>query len=125
MNWSDYSYASDGSIMMVLLIIILGVLVTYLLLDKNTRTNKWSDKQESWNGEDIKPEYMEKFCREKNVDLEGIRYTPSLDNPFNDPEVPNRTKKPKRKKKKTVTPRKRGYLPVVKKQKKRKKVKKT
>ena len=116
MNWADYSYASDGSIMMVLLVIILGALAAYLLLDKNTRTNKWSDKQDAWSGEDIEPEYMERFCREKNVDQEGIPFTPSLDNPFNDPEVPNRTKKPKRKKK--------GYLPVVKNQKKRKKVKK-
>jgi len=41
MNWSDYSYASDGSIMVVF-IIILGALATYLLLDKRTRTDKWS-----------------------------------------------------------------------------------
>ena len=108
MNWSDYSYASDGSIMVVL-IIILGALAAYLLLDKNTRTNKWSDKQDAWSGEDIQPEY--------NAGQEGVPFTPSLDNPFDDPEVPNRTKKPKRKKK--------GYLPVVKNQKKkRKKVKK-
>ena len=108
MSWSDYSYASDGSIM-VIFIIILGALATYLLLDIRTRTDKWSSKCDVWSGEDIQPEY--------NVDQEGIPYTPSLDNPFNDPEVPNRTKKPKRKKK--------GYLPVVKNQKKkRKKVKK-
>ena len=108
MNWSDYSYASNGSLMIVL-IIILGALAAYLLLDKNTRTNKWSDKQDAWEGEDIEPDY--------NAGQEGVPFTPTLDTPFNDPEVPNRIKKPKRKKK--------GYLPVVKKQKKRKKVKKT
>ena len=109
MNWADYSYASDGSIMMVLLIIILGVLVTYLLLDKNTRTDKWS-------GVDIEPDYG---AGPQGTDQQGIPYTPSLSNPFDDPEVPNRTMKPKKKKKKTVS-KKRGYLPVVKKQKKRK-----
>ena len=115
MNWADYSYASDGSIMMVLLIIILGVLVTYLLLDKNTRTNKWSDKQDAWEGEDVEPEYMERFCREKNVNQEGIPFTPTLDTPFNDPEVPARLKKPKKRK----TTLARGVKPVKRKTKKR------
>jgi len=105
MNWSDYSYSSDGSIMVVL-IIILGALVVYLLLDRNTRTDKWR-------GEDIEPDYG---AGPQGFDQQGIPYTPSLSNPFDDPEVPNRTMKPKRKKK--------GYLPVIKKQKKRKKVKK-
>ena len=104
MNWADYSYASDGSIMMVLLVIILGALAAYLLLDKNTRTNKWSDKQDAWEGEDMQPDY--------NAGQVGVPFTPTLDTPFNDPEVPNRTKKPKRKKK--------GYLPVIKNLKKRK-----
>lgn len=108
MNWSDYSYASNGSLMVVL-IIILGALAAYLLLDKNTRTNKWSDKHDAWSGEDIQPDY--------NTGQEN-------ESPFDDPEVPSRPKKSKKRKKKTVVPRKRGYLPVVKKQKK-KKVKKT
>ena len=106
MNWSDYSYASDGSIMVVL-IIILGALVVYLLLDRNIRTDKWR-------GEDIEPDYG---AGPQGFDQQGIPYTPSLSNPFDDPEVPNRTMKSKKKKKK-------GYLPVVKNQKKRKKVKK-
>ena len=108
MNWSDYSYASDGSIMVVL-IIILGALAIYLLLDRNTRTR-------SWRGEDIEPDYG---AGPQGSDQQGIPYTPSLSNPFDDPEVPNRTMKPKKKKKKTVS-KKRGYLPVVKNQKKRK-----
>ena len=86
MNWSDYSYASDGSLMVVL-IILLGALATYLLLDKNTRTNKWSDKQDAWSGEDIQPDY-----------------NAGNGNPFDDPEVPSRPKKPKKKK---ATPKKR------------------
>ena len=109
MNWSDYSYASDGSIMMVLLVIILGAPATYLLLDKNTRTDKWS-------GVDIEPDYG---AGPQGSGQQGIPYTPSLSNPFDDPEVPNRTMKPKKKKKKTVS-KKRGYLPVVKNQKTRK-----
>ena len=107
MNWADYSYASDGSIMMVLLIIILGALAAYLLLDKNTRTNKWSDKQDAWSGEDIQPEY--------NAGQEGVPFTPSLDNPFDDPEVPARLKKPKKRK----TTLARGVKPVKRKTKKR------
>jgi len=108
MNWADYSYASDGSIMVVL-IMILGALVVYLLWDRNTRTDKWS-------GVDIEPDYG---AGPQGSDQQGIPYTPSLSNPFDDPEVPNRTMKPKKKKKKTVS-KKRGYLPVVKNQKKRK-----
>ena len=115
MNWADYSYASDGSIMMVLLVIILGALAAYLLLDKNTRTNKWSDKQDAWSGEDVEPEYMERFCREKNVNQEGIPYTPSLNIPFDDPEVPARLKKPKKRK----TTLARGIKPAKRKTKKR------
>ena len=107
MNWADYSYASDGSIMMVLLIIILGVLVTYLLLDKRTRTDKWSSKCDVWSGEDIEPEY--------NVNQEGIPYTPSLNIPFDDPEVPARLKKPKKRK----TTLARGIKPAKRKTKKR------
>ena len=103
MNWADYSYASDGSIMVVL-IMILGALVVYLLWDRNTKTDKWS-------GVDIEPNY--------GIESRGFGQQ-GLDNPFDDPEVPNRTMKPKKKKKKTVAPKKRGYLPVVKKQKKRK-----
>jgi len=103
MNWSDYSYSSDGSIMVVL-IMILGALVVYLLWDRNTKTDSWS-------GENIEPNY--------GIEPRGFGQQ-GLGNPFDDPEVPNRTMKPKKKKKKTVAPKKRGYLPVVKKQKKRK-----
>ena len=101
MNWSDYSYASDGSIMVVL-IIILGALAAYLLLDKNTRTNKWSDKQDAWSGEDIQPDY--------NAGQD--------ESPFNDPEVPNRPLKKPKKKKKAITKRRKTKKRVTKRKKK-------
>ena len=110
MNWSDYSYASNGSLMVVL-IIILGALAAYLLLDKNTRTNKWSDKQDVWEGEDIQPDY--------NAGQVGVPFTPSLDEPFNDPEMPNRPSKKLKKPKKRKTTLARGVKPVKRKTKKR------
>ena len=96
---------------MVVLIIILGALAAYLLLDKNTRTNKWSDKQDAWSGEDIQPDY--------NTGQEGIPFTPSLDEPFNDPEMPNRPSKKLKKPKKRKTTLVRGVKPVKRKTKKR------
>ena len=78
MNWSDYSYASNGSIMVVL-IMILGALVVYLLWDRNTKTDSWDYDVES-----------------RGFGQQG------LDDPFDDPEVPNRTMKPQKKMKKTV-----------------------
>ena len=106
MNWSDYSYASDGSIMVVL-IIILGALAAYLLLDRNTRTNKWSDKQDAWNGADIQPDY--------NAGQDEYYFEDG--SPFNDPEVPSRPKKPK-KKKKAITKRRKTKKRVIKRKKK-------
>ena len=53
-----------------------------------------------WEGQDIEPKYN------TNQDIqEKVPFTPSLDIPFNDPEVPNRPskkKKPKRPKTKRV-----------------------
>ena len=92
MNWSDYSYASDGSIMVVL-IMILGALVVYLLWDRNTKTDSWDYDVES-----------------RGFGQQG------LDDPFDDPEVPNRPKKPTKK----MKPKKKMKKTVVKKQKKRK-----
>ena len=88
MNWSDYSYASNGSLMVVL-IIILGALAAYLLLDRNTRTDKWSSKHDAWNGTDVEPEY--------NAGQDEYHFENG--NPFDDAEVPSRLKKPKKKKK--------------------------
>ena len=107
MNWSDYSYASDGSIMVVL-IIILGALAAYLLLDKNTRTNKWSDKQDAWSGEDIQPDY--------NAGQDGYHFEDG--SPFDDPEMPNRPLKKPKKKKKAITKRRKTKKQVIKRKKK-------
>ena len=85
-----YSYMSEGG-GMVLLLMILGALMVYLLFSKGF----WMDRfmrSTKWEGEDVEPHYQE-----------GTPFTPALEKPFNDPEVPNRpskkkaTKKPKKK----------------------------
>ena len=76
---------------MILLLLILGALMVYLLFSKGF----WMDRfmrSTKWEGEDVEPHYQE-----------GTPFTPALEKPFNDPEVPNRpskkkpTKKPKKK----------------------------
>ena len=89
-NWSEYAYASDGG--MVLLLLILGAIMVYILFSKGF----WMDRfmqNDKWEGEDVEPRYQE-----------GTPFTPALEKPFNDPEVPNRPlkkKKPKPRKGKT------------------------
>ena len=82
---------------MILLLLILGAIFTYLLFSKGLWLDKYCKKErENWNGSDIEPHYQEK-----------IPFTPSLDKPFDDPEVPNRPSKRKKPKKKRVYKRKR------------------
>ena len=85
-----YAYVSSGG-GMVLLLLVLGAIFVYLLFSKGF----WLDRfmqNDKWNGSDIEPDYQEK-----------VPFTPALEKPFNDPEVPNRpskkkpTKKPKKK----------------------------
>ena len=81
--------------MVGLLLILVGIL-TYLLFSPTSIIGPWldrlcqdekdswkalrsKDKKEKWAGEDIEPHYQE-----------GIPFTPSLNKPFDDPEVPNR-----------------------------------
>ena len=76
---------------MILLLLILGALMVYLLFSKGF----WMDRfmrSTKWEGEDVEPHYQE-----------GTPFTPALEKPFNDPEVPNRPskKKPKPRKNKT------------------------
>ena len=81
---SDYAYQSDGG--MLLLLMILGAIMVYILFSKGF----WMDRfmqNDKWEGEDVEPRYQE-----------GTPFTPSLDKPFNDPEVPNRPSKPSKKK---------------------------
>ena len=71
---------------MVLLLMILGALMVYLLFSKGF----WMDRfmrSTKWEGEDVEPHYQE-----------GTPFTPALEKPFDDPEVPNRPSKTKKKK---------------------------
>ena len=94
-----YSYVSSGG-GMILLLLILGAIITYLLFSKGLWLDKYcKEEREKWNGSDIEPHYQE-----------GTPFTPSLDKPFDDPEVPNRPskrKKPRKGKTKRVYKRKR------------------
>ena len=86
-----YSYASSGS-GMILLLLFLGAIMVYFLFSKGF----WMDRfmqNDKWEGEDVEPRYQE-----------GTPFTPALEKPFDDPEVPNRPskkKKPKPRKSKT------------------------
>ena len=69
---------------MVLLLMILGALMVYLLFSKGF----WMDRfmrSTKWEGEDVEPHYQE-----------GTPFTPALDRPYEDPEVPNRPSKKKK-----------------------------
>ena len=86
----------DGG--MVLLLLVLGAIFVYLLFSKGF----WLDRfmqNDKWNGCDIEPDYQEK-----------VPFTPALEKPFNDPEVPNRPskKKPKPKKKRVYKRKRKG-----------------
>ena len=76
---------------MILLLLILGAIFVYLLFSKGFWMDRFM-KSSKWEGEDVEPHYQE-----------GTPFTPALEKPFNDPEVPNRpskkkpTKKPKKK----------------------------
>ena len=74
---------NDGG--MLLLLLVLGAIMVYILFSKGF----WMDRfmqNDKWEGEDIEPRYQE-----------GTPFTPALEKPFNDPEVPNRPSKKKRK----------------------------
>ena len=85
-NWSDYAHTNDGGGMIILLL-ILGAILIYLLFSKGFWLDKYMRDSNNWRGEDIHPDYQE-----------NIPFTPSLEKPFDDPEVPNRPSKTKKKK---------------------------
>ena len=90
-----YSYVSSGG-GMVLLLMILGALMVYLLFSKGF----WMDRfmqNDKWEGEDVSPNYQE-----------GTPFTPALDRPYEDPEVPNSPSKKSKKKKKSASNRNAG-----------------
>ena len=81
---------------MVLLLLVLGGLLTYMVFSPTSLIGPWLDRhcrkeRDAWSGEDIEPQYQE-----------GTPFIPSLDTPFDDPEVPNRPSKKKKPKKKRV-----------------------
>ena len=91
---------------MVLLLMILGALMVYLLFSKGFWMDRFMQSRK-WEGHDIEPEYntnQHNKSIDEAISQEKIPYTPSLDIPFEDPEVPNRPlkKKPKPKGKKRV-----------------------
>ena len=94
---------------MVLLLLVLGGVMVYMLFSPTSLIGPWLDKyckeeKRKWGGEDITPDYntnqdIHDAITQENQ--EGIPFTPALEIPFDDPEVPNRpsktTKKPKKK----------------------------
>ena len=98
---SDYAYQSnDGG--MLLLLLILGAIMVYILFSKGFWMDRFMQSRK-WEGQDIEPEYNTNQDIHDAISQEKIPFTPSLDIPFEDPEVPNRplkkktTKKPKKK----------------------------
>jgi len=76
------------SAMLALLLILVGLL-TYMIFSPTSIIGPWLDRhckreRESWSGEDVEPHYQE-----------GTPFTPALEKPFDDPEVPNRPSKKK------------------------------
>ena len=97
---SDYAYQSDGSGMLVLLM-ILGAIMVYILFSKGFWMDRFMQSRK-WEGQDIEPEYNTNQDIHDAISQEKVPYTPSLDIPFDDPEVPNRPSKKKKTKKKRV-----------------------
>ena len=100
-NWSDYAHTNDGG-GMILLLLVLGAIFAYLFFSKGFWLDKWC-RRNKWDGSDIQgdiPFKINEAISQKNQ--EGIPYTPSLEIPFDDPEVPNRLSKRKKPKKKRV-----------------------
>ena len=99
---------------MVLLLLVLGGVMVYMLFSPTSLIGPWLDKyckeeKRKWGGEDITPDYntnqdIHDAITQENQ--EGIPFTPALEIPFDDPEVPNRpSKKKKAKPRKTKTKR--------------------
>ena len=98
-----YSYVSSGG-GMVLLLLILGAIFSYLFFSKGFWLDRFMQSRE-WEGQDIEPKYNTNQDIHDAISQEKVPFTPSLDIPFEDPEVPNRPSKKKTKK----TKKKRTY----------------
>ena len=80
--------------MIILLLVLVGIM-TYILFSPTSIIGPWLDRhckkeRNAWCGEDVEPNYQE-----------GTPFTPALDVPYEDPEVPHRPSKKSKKKKKT------------------------
>ena len=96
------AYASDGG-GMVLLLLLLGAIMVYILFSKGFWLDRFMQSRE-WEGEDVEPEYnTNQQSIHDAISQEKVPFTPSLDIPFEDPEVPNRPLKKNKRKKKTAT----------------------
>ena len=85
---------------MVLLLLILGAIFAYLFFSKGFWLDRFMQDRK-WEGQDIEPDYNTNQDIHDAISQEKVPFTPSLDIPFDDPEVPNRpSKKPKKPKKK-------------------------
>ena len=89
------------SAMLVLLLVLGGVMV-YMVFSPTSLIGPWLDKyckeeKRKWGGEDITPDYKTNI--HDAITQEKIPFTPALEIPFDDPEVPNRPSKPKKKRK--------------------------
>ena len=82
---------------MVLLLMILGALMVYLLFSKGFWMDRFMQSRK-WEGHDIEPKYNTGQDIHDAISQEKVPFTPSLDIPFEDPEVPNRPSKKKTKK---------------------------
>ena len=101
---SDYAYQSNDGGMLILLM-ILGAIMVYILFSKGFWMDRFMQNRK-WEGQDIEPDYNTNQDIDEAISQEKIPYTPSLDIPFEDPEVPNRPLKKKAKKpRKTKTKR--------------------
>ena len=87
---------------MVILLLVLGGLMVYMVFSPSSLIGPWLDKyckeeKRKWGGEDITPDYKTNIHDAITQEhQEGIPFTPSLEIPFDDPEVPNRPAKPKK-----------------------------
>ena len=78
-----------------MLLMILGAIMVYLLFSKGFWMDRFMQSRK-WEGQDIEPDYKTNQVHDA-ISQEKVPFTPSLDVPFNDPEVPNRpSKKPKK-----------------------------
>ena len=92
------------SAMLVLLLVLGGVMV-YMLFAPTSLIGPWLDKycreeKRKWGGEDITPDYNTNQDIHDAISQEKVPFTPALEIPFDDPEVPNRPSKTTKKTKK-------------------------